>query len=279
MKRILIPLIAMLAAVLACGPLGGSEPVDEAPAEGVGAQPESAEGSPEEEAGEEPAGESVATYIFEGLGLDDHNSFSFDFHGSITPVDQSVEGQADFSGTMAVQREPQVAQWELLFERPEETTSEDGTTFGSGGLVGYLVDGTLYSVIEADGVETCVGFPDSGNSLEDTMGIFSGPDSFSDPSYHTEEMVLVESGVDANGFTTDHYRAENVNNEDVQDGTVDIWVIQGDDVPARMIMTGVVDDDDIGLANVEWNYDLLSLDQPLEVTVPDNCTTFGGGDS
>ena len=140
------------------------------------------------------------------------------------------------------------------------------------------VDGTMYMSLGEMG---CIPFPAEEVDLSEFTSVAGTPSA--DELALEQELVLIEEGVLIRNYVTDHYRVI-ANNLELEDATyerlqIDYYQVQGDDLVVRMVMDadGVVqaDSGDVDPAfdqiDLTMTLDIISVDKPLEITVPEGC--------
>lgn len=159
----------------------------------------------------------------------------------------------------------------------------DGPLFENEAQVGetkfYLIDGASYIVIApSDGGEPqCMEIPShpdqNAPDLSDTLGEFTHQD-----------MTLVEEGAVVNGVATDHYRTEDTKVfrggemvTDLEKVEADVWVAQKEGYVVKIVATMRGKSLPVGNKEVsgavDVNYNVMSIDEPVQITLPSVCET------
>lgn len=291
----LIALVLSLALV-ACG--GNAQPtVEVAPGdtgadttvteEAAPATEATEEAAPTEEtaapaqATEEPAATEAASgggdvFTFKGLNEEDLNSYTanlvMDFEGQDDngdPVSGSI--------TMAI-----TAQRDPLAMMYEYESADLGDLASGAGEIDPSMMGSMKFYVTADQAAMdmggmCFSFPaDEGTSAVDEFGgMMINPDDFTRPGEAMPELTLVGKET-VNGQQANHYHGEGTSLSEVNDATLDIWVTTDGGYVTRMEVSGVTSDSsfEYGAGTVHMVYDVTGVNQPVSITVPDNCQEF-----
>ena len=248
------------------------EPAEEATVEPA----QQATGEPAEEPAEDEAA-AGPSFTFEGLGQEAFESFVSDVAMTFEGVDESGQPvNMNVTGTMHVQRDPVL----LAFEY--ETAEFGGAAIGGlppdlgggGQLSFYVTADPAYT----NGGGLCIAFPidESEMNLDESFGdLMLDPEDLTRPTGDLPEMELVGSET-LNGQQVDHYRAENVTLENMEQATLDVWVATGANYVTRMEISGVTTDAEqtYGEGTLTLTYEVTSVNEPIEVAPPDNCQEF-----
>jgi hypothetical protein len=293
-RRRLVIVAAMLALVtLACtcgglsnvaelagGALQGDEgesglAAEEATQNSEAEQPagDEAAGEPEE-AGEGAPAEGGESFTFEGLNQDAYDTLdsaiAMSFEGTDEqgqPVSMTIEG------TVRMQRDPFVmAVQYTTFE------SENVDAPGANLVPGQGSDMTFY--VTADSAYTelgglCFAIPldpeeMGGQSFEDML---VDPEQYLNPGANGELDLQLVGTETVNGLEAEHYRATNVQLEDFDEATVDVWYSSAESRVVRVAMVGT-GSQEFGTGTMEMTWDLLSVNEPVDITLPENCVEF-----
>lgn len=253
------------------------EPTDE-PAEEPAVEP-TEEAAPAQDAVETPAeaGEAAQTFTFEGLQRSEFDSFAadvtLDFEGT---DEQGQPVNVSFVMQMTAQRDPAV----LAFAY--DTAQFEGVETGNLPIepeqMGEL---RFYVTEEAASMQIgsmCLAFPVQADDVdvEDAFGdMLVDPEEFTQPGGEVPELTLVGTET-INGQETEHYRGENVSLSDLEQATIDLWYVPTGDYVTRLEVSGTTTGQDFayGQGMVHMLYDVTSVNEPVNITVPENCQQF-----
>lgn len=277
-QRWVIARVALFLAIVACQPPGqpaAGEEETEAVAE------EAAEEAVPAEAGGEAAAEAVPeapqTFAYTGVGIEQLSSYSAQL--TVTFEGTNPRGEPArwlFTADTAQQQDPPALS--LL-----ATTEAEGLTgLGESGDISYesgetmimMVDGTIYSrssMSEPPGA--CFAFEglDASSFLE---GFFSVEDFVS--ATDVPELTLVDANESVNGVPSSHYRASGISGESLNNATVDVWMAHDGGYATRIELADSGEMSDFGSGDLALTYELLTVNQPLELTPPEDCEPLGG---
>jgi hypothetical protein len=277
--------VALLLAALACGPLADStdqvfEEIEAELEEGTTDGETAADGgeTAQEDTAEEPpaSAEDAPPFEYTGLDYESFDSYAIDMVINFTATDGSAN--LDLQISVAEQVEPPVSEFVM-----EVSGSGGGEAFdlgleGESGRIGlYEVDGVSYvEFSEEQGEPFCIGSPaDPEEDTEAPVEDFIGEGGAFDLSEVDATFEIIEAGVEVNGVQTYHYRATDFQDADMTEAVADVYVSQESGEIIRLVVDGVGTlDDEVGEGNVVLSYDVVSINEPITVEVPDYCETF-----
>lgn len=291
---VMLVALSLAAVACTCGPLSNltstaqqaaEEAVDEAAQTveevEIEAQEEgeaAAQGAAEQEQpaeDQQAQGGPPADFVLGETGLENLSSYEYiqivDFNGTNA---EGQPAQMHMEVHIIHQAEP------LINSIQTQVTSEgmDDSTEGTGefGSLFVYIDGTTYTEMDIPGSgRTCFATPGGEETLEayDTSFYDLDPEEFSD--FDSEpEFVVVSTNEEVNGIASTHYRAENINVNDVESGTIDVWIANDGGYMTRMILEGVGKDSELGDGQFNMTWELVSANQPVNVTPPADCQSF-----
>lgn len=292
----LIALVLSMALV-ACG--GNAQPTVEIAPEDTGAdttvteeaaEPTEAteEAAPTEEETVEPAEatkEGAATeetsaegdvFTFEGLNVEALDSYTANLVMDFESTDENGEPVTG-SITMAItaQRDPIAMVYEYesadLGDLGVEDSEVDPSMMGS--MKFYITP--EQTAMDIGGM--CLSFPveEGVDAAEEFGGMMIDPEEFTRPGDSMPELTLVGKET-VNGQQANHYHGESQSLDEVDEATLDIWVATDGGYVTRMEVSGVTSSGDFeyGAGTVHMVYDVTSVNQPVSITLPENCQSF-----
>lgn len=274
-------------AELAGGALQGDESAAGLTGDDIGTDIEADVEAPQE--AEPPAGEADAgdaadgsagapaaggeTFLFEGLNQDTYETLDSAVMMSFEGTNEQGEPvSVDIEGTVQIQREPFMMAMQYT-TADFEGVDAPGTELlpGQGGnMTFYVTSDSAY--MELSGL--CFAFPLDPDEMmgEEFADVIVDPGEYLDPAEGELELQYVGDET-VNGLATEHYQATNVQMEDFEASTVDVWYAPGEGRIARMAMVGT-GAHEFGEGTTDITWDLLSVNEPLDITVPENCVAF-----
>lgn len=261
-------LITLLSTILlsACGGASSDAPEAEEPApEEPAEEAEPADDTAEDN--EAQAATSLASLAFPSPDDDAINQFETQYIYVFTPEGGDTPTLTT-NVTVATQAEPRAVRVKNTFDSSGFAEAEAAF---SGLSTTLVVDGITYSIIEQDGADpTCFGSEASTEIIEQTFQANSFTNQlnpFDDTITQDFELVGMET---VNGIEATHYQARGIAYGTYSEADVDIW--QGSDgYVVKMLITGQTDDPTSGPGTVEIDYQVLSINQPIDFSIPDFC--------
>jgi hypothetical protein len=255
----------------------GAEPEAgaEAAQEGGADQPaeSDAAGEPSDAGGSAPA-ESGESFVYKGMEEDEYDTL--DSAVSITFEGTDEQGQpvsVKIEGTVQIQRDP------LLMAMQYTTAEFEGVDSPGVNLVPgqgdnmtfYVTTDTAY--MEFSGLCFAIPLEPGDVSSEDFQGMIIDPEEYLDPGANGEFELQFVGTETVNGLETAHYRATNVQLQDFDEATVDLWYSSAENRIVRMAMVGT-GSGEFGTGTMEMTWDLLSVNEVVDITLPENCVEF-----
>jgi hypothetical protein len=267
-------------AELAGGALQGDDGEAGLAAEEAGAEPE-AGAEAAQEAGAEPsdAGEAAPeaggeSFVYKGMQEDDYDTInsavSMMFEGT---DEQGQPVSVKIEGTIQMQRDP------LVMAMQYTTADFEGLDAPGVSLVPGQGDNMTFYVttdsayMEFSGLCFAIPLEPGDVSGEDFQGMIIDPEKYLDPGANGELELQFVGTETVNGLETEHYRATNVQLQDFNEATVDLWYASAENRIARMAMVGT-GSYEYGTGTMEMTWDLLSVNEPVDITLPENCVAF-----
>jgi hypothetical protein len=287
---VMLAALSLAAMACTCGPLSAAQQAADEAVEEAGETLEAVEVEAEEQGGaavesaaeeEQPAedqqaqgGEPVDFTLGE-TGLENLSSYEYiqtvDFSGT------NAEGQpAEMHMEVHIIHQVEPLINSIRTQMTSEGMDDDTQSTGEFSTLFVYIDGMTYTEMEMPGMDrTCFAVEGGEEDLEtyDTSFYDLDPEEFSD--FDTEpEFVVVSTNEDVNGIPSTHYRAENINVDEGEGGTIDVWIANDGGYMTRMIMEGVGKDSELGDGQFSMTWELLSANQPVNVTPPEDCQSY-----
>jgi hypothetical protein len=207
------------------------------------------------------------TVIFEGTNLDGNNPARLDLTTDIAAQRQPARASATTTFTV---------QGIDFF-----VGGKSGTTTGEE-VIAFL-DGMFYqrSDLSADQEgPTCNSWPqqEAAFGASEVMSYTSFGDIVSDALEGAGgALSRVEPNEWVNGVEARHYRIENVTLHDLEmsDVSIDVWVGRAGGHVVRVLITGQSTEESGLVGPITITYDLLSTNLPVDVAIPEGCTSGG----
>jgi hypothetical protein len=249
-------------------------------AEEASAEPETGAEADQGADADQPAGDEAASeaggqsFIYKGMEEDEYDTL--DSAVSMTFEGTDEQGQpvsVNIEGTVQMQRDP------LVMAMQYTTADFEGVDAPGVNLLPEQGDNmTFYVTTDSAYMEfgsLCFALPlDPGDvSSEDFQGMFIDPEKYLDPGANGELELQFVGTETVNGLETEHYRATNVQLQDFDEATVDLWYASAENRIARMAMVGT-GSHEFGTGTMEMTWDLLSVNEPVDITLPENCVAF-----
>jgi hypothetical protein len=231
-----------------------------------------AAGEPSDAGGSAPAG-GGESFVYKGMEGDEYetidSAISMTFEGTDEqgqPVSVMIEG------TVQIQRDP------LVMAMQYTTADFEGVDMPGVNLVPGQGDNmTFYVTTDSAYMEfggLCFAIPlDSGDVNGEDLGMIIDPEKYLDPGANGEVELQFVGNETVNGLETEHYRATNVQLQDFDEATVDLWYSPAENRIARMAMVGT-GSHEFGTGTMEMTWDLLSVNESVNITLPENCVEF-----
>lgn len=250
-------LIALLAALAGLTGCGGA---DESAAPALGEDPDAPE-----------------TFDYAGTGIDDLTSYTAQFVVRFEGSNhQGKPARLVMQIDLAGQVEPAGQVIDMTFESDGVDSLSQSTqvTAQSGRLMLLTLGDLTYIQTAVEGQEdACMAFEGAQTgTIEDS--ILTIEDIVSEGDLPTLYRVAPNEVI--NGFEARHYQAEGVSTEDFNDATVDVWVTREEGYLVRIAITDSGEYPQYGKGDISFVYDLLSFNQPVTFTPPEDCATIGG---
>ena len=220
-----------------------------------------------------PAGSD--TFLYQGSSLEQFDTYVARFE--MTFDGTNLSGQP---ATLRMVNDLQGQRDPLIFAMRNEFTGTgidavDALPSESGSI--YLINTPEKSYFETiSGIDRyCIAVPAGGLSDNlDTMS-FDVDDFINPEGTDAPELHLVNASEQVNGVETAHYRAENVQTDsNIQNATIDLWYSSQLGYVVRIEMVGDGDIPEFGSGTINVVYDVLSVNQGIEVVIPENCNEF-----
>lgn len=220
------------------------------------------------------------TFLFTGLNLDRLDSYTAGFDLDFAGQREGVAVDLTSAGSVTHQTEPK-----MLSIRNE--ISGDGLLQGTSlpGAVGQGATVTTETITTPDAVYLMVGAAGQQQcrSLPGGLPNVSGlAERLGGGGIQIEELVKVRSGQDpvkltlvgpetVNGVATDHYTALDAEVGSLTSATIDLWYAADPGYVARLTLSGQGDVPLYGSGAIDLTYDVLSINQPVTIAVPEDC--------
>jgi len=232
-----------------------------------------AAGEPSDAGGSAPSA-SGESFVYKGMEEDEYDTL--DSAVSITFEGTDEQGQpvsVKIEGTVQMQRDP------LVMAMQYTTADFEGLDAPGVNLVPGQGDNmTFYVTTDSAYMEfggLCFAVPlDPGDvGSQDFEGMMIDPEKYLDPGANGELELQFVGTETVNGLETEHYRATNVQLQDFDEATVDLWYSSAENRIARMAMVGT-GSHEFGTGTMEMTWDLLSVNEVVDITLPENCVEF-----
>lgn len=306
-RRLWMAMLMLVVVMAACGPkeTGGATPGgDTGPAESeeTGEEPGSDEdtgqaeqpgaddaGDDEDDTGDDDAGDDGdddsgaaqggEPFIYSGTGLDALDSYEAHQIVEFEGVDSSGEAVKIYMEmNIAAQRDPLLlsVRNEFDLEGPPGVAMAGMAQAGSGSMHMLITPDKTYMEMAMTGMRTCFASPtvelpvDLESSFDYNVEDFMGED--------LPGMILVDPDEVVNGVASAHYRAEGVNNGELTNATIDLWVESGGLYITRIEIVNEGEFEDFGTGTLHVTYEILSVNETVEVTPPQDCLEVDMGD-
>lgn len=289
-------LVPLLAASLACGSVVDGvisaldddevvleEPVLVEPAEEQSAQP--VEEQPQEPVEQADTGTAqklapeVLTRALSGANLSEFESYVINMIVQMNGTRTSDGSPVALDLVVDVQDQIDPDLMQLDMNISAEGIEGAGQLPGGAGAVNMIItpEQTYMQAYQAE-QNICLTVPTDPQSMgfdpEDML--FGSHELFGDEDM--PELLLVNPSEQINNFNTAHYRAENVQNDEFDELDIDVWVEAESDLVVKFIAhgDGVFDLEDgvdvDGSLYIEYN--LISVNQGINVLIPEDCQDF-----
>lgn len=277
LKRILLLLVALVASLMLVACDGESEEaesatVDEAVAENEAEADDTSEDEAEpdeEESSEASSSEGLAALTFASPEESDYSQFETSYMYVFTP-EGSDAPSLETNVVIALQQEPSAIRVENTFDS-SGFGDTDAPAF-SGENTTLVVDGITYNIIEPDNAPTsCFGSPESTAIMEETFrnNSFTNQLNAFDTAV-TPDFSLVGTE-DINGVQANHFQAEGIEYGTYTNADVNIWQQVDGGLVVKMEIVGETNDPSTGPGTQEIYYEVLSVNQPIDFTIPEIC--------
>lgn len=221
-----------------------------------------------------PAGDDDVPLTYTGTGASNLSSYRSQFTLTYSGTDDTGTA-VNGSFTMNVEATTNPPANRFIWEMEDSSNNAEMGSFDMTqiGDVVYMITS------EAGGEPQCISLPADGGLAEQSPA-FSPDSMLENTDLSGARRILPNEQI--NGVMTRHYRATAT--EAVLFGfdnyTIDIWVAIDGGYPVRQVMVG--DGTMTGLftgsGHVEWTYDLLDINVPVDIQPPAGCEAPGGGD-
>lgn len=220
------------------------------------------------------------TFLFTGLNLDRLDTYTATFDLAFAGQREGVGVDLTSDGSVTHQAEPK-----MISVRNE--ISGDGLLQGTSllGAVGQGVTVSTETITTPDAIYLLASAAGTGQcrSLPGGLPNVSGlAERLGGGGIHVEELVKVRSGQDPvkltlvgpetiNGVAADHYTALDAEIGSLTSATIDLWYVSDPGYIVQLALNGQGDIPLYGSGTIDLTYDVLSVNQPVSITLPTDC--------
>lgn len=220
---------------------------------------------------------SAEGYTYTGLQTDLFTTYQASIQVEAQEASGSGEWWLTMWTTLTVQDDPPAGQFTLGGATQDKPSRNEIVTYLND-LVYFYVGPEGNTDTETECFET-PGFEDWLWQL-DIAPFLDRPGGVLDPANFPDPLPLAEKGTALPGSTVpaDHYRMEGLTAGTLQEATVDMWIDPQRHYPLKIELSGMAQLMDKGVyipAMVWMAYDLVSVNTPVEIALPEVCRMPG----